>query len=51
MSITQNRKFSIIKYVYLFLLSVLFLTIYSITTSPITSFSGNDSAFFQLVGQ
>ena len=46
-----THKHMLIRSVYLFLISVLFLTVYSVTTSPITAYSGLDSAFFQLVGQ
>ena len=46
-----THKHMLIRSVYLFLISVLFLTVYSVTCSPITAYSGLDSAFFQLVGQ
>jgi hypothetical protein len=45
------HKHMLIRSAYLFVISVLFLLVYSAATSPITIFSGHDSAFFQIVGQ
>jgi len=46
--IDRNRLYSKI---ILFVISVLFLAVFAITTSPLTDFYGWDSAFFMVVGQ
>lgn len=52
-NIIKNEKYQInVEYTFICLLGVVFLFLYAISTSPLTSnFWGSDSAFFQMVGK